>query len=219
MGKWFAGIHRAGRLFFRPLTGFLTAPYSETFTIYVPSDNGVRVWLNNQLVLDKWSPNDISGWHNFTMPLTAGQSIPIKVEYAELYGGANISIYWFSNTQPWAAIDPALLTPALVLPAGSASSAARVVSSQRISSSMAGGTVFTFNRPSASTADLTYLVEESEDLIGWHISNRPAQVTQLGDGTDQISLTIPHTSLFGTAPASLFFRVHMVVPGPAGVGP
>ena len=193
-------------------TGFLTAPYSETYTIYVPSDNGVRVWLNNQLVLDKWSPNDISGWHNFTVALTAGQPIPVKVEYAELYGGASLSIFWFSNTQPWAAIDPAFLTPALVLPAGSAPSAARVVSSQRISSSVVGGTVFTFDRPSASTADLTYIVEETEDLSTWRVSNRPAMVTQMPDGTDRISLTISSPGSFQTAPRSLFFRVHMVVP-------
>ena len=196
-------------------TGLLTAPYSETYTIYAPSDNGVRIWLNNELVLDKWTPADISGWHNFTFALTAGQAIPIKVEYAELYGGANISLFWFSNTQPWAAIDPAYLNPAQVLPAGSAPSATTVVRSQRIISSTGGGTVFTFNRPSASTADLSYIVQESEDLGLWRISNRPAKVTQMQDGTDQISLTVSTPIGFETAPRSLFFRVCMVVPNPS----
>jgi hypothetical protein len=104
-------------------TGTLTALYSETYTIYVPSDNGVRVWLNNNLILDKWTPTDISGWHNFTIPLTSGQAIPIKVEYAELYGGANISLYWFSNTQSWEAINTNRLTPAVVIPPNSAEAA------------------------------------------------------------------------------------------------
>ena len=85
-------------------TGFITAAFTETYTFFVPSDNGVRVWINNQLMLDKWVPQDISGWHNFTVPLTAGQATPIKVEYAELYGGASITLYWFSKTQLWESV-------------------------------------------------------------------------------------------------------------------
>ena len=85
-------------------TGFITAAYSEAYTFYVPSDNGVRVWINGQLVLDKWTPLDISGWHNFTVPLLANQTVPIKVEYAELYGGATIAVYWYSSTQPWESV-------------------------------------------------------------------------------------------------------------------
>lgn len=57
-------------------TGFLTARFSETYIIHVPSDNGVRVWLDNTLLLDKWSPADITGWPSFAVALTAGQSIP-----------------------------------------------------------------------------------------------------------------------------------------------
>ena len=93
-------------------TGFLTAPYSETYTFTVPSDNGVRIWINNQLVLDKWLPIDISGWHSFTIPLTGNQTVPIKVEYAEAGGGANITCYWYSNTQPWEAVSTSRFTNA-----------------------------------------------------------------------------------------------------------
>ena len=92
-------------------TGTLTALYSEVYTFWVPSDNGVRVWINNQLVLDKWTPTDIAGWHTFDLALTGNQAVPFKVEYAELTGGANISTYWYSATQPWEAINTARLKP------------------------------------------------------------------------------------------------------------
>jgi len=35
-------------------TGFIAPLYSETYTFYSKSDNGRRVWINNQLVIDKW---------------------------------------------------------------------------------------------------------------------------------------------------------------------
>jgi uncharacterized repeat protein (TIGR03806 family) len=193
-------------------TGSLTAPFTETYTIYVPSDNGVRVWLNNQLILDKWSPADISGWHNFTIPLVANQAIPIKVEYAELYGGANISIYWYSNSQPWEAINTNRLTPATILPPNSAEATTSLVSrTQRLETSPNLGSRFTFRRPSSSANLLALIVEESHDLATWSITDRPAQVVQLNDGTEEIMVPVP-TPGVGSAECACFYRVRFLVP-------
>src|ERR1041385_3700987 len=35
-------------------TGQIQPKYSETYTFYLNSDNGRRLWINNQLVIDKW---------------------------------------------------------------------------------------------------------------------------------------------------------------------
>ena len=196
-------------------TGTLTALYSETYTIYVPSDNGVRVWLNNNLILDKWTPTDISGWHNFTIPLTAGQAIPIKVEYAELYGGANISLYWFSNTQSWEAINTNRLTPAVVIPPNSAEAAPGMIArTQALTTGPRNGATFSFTRPSSSASQLSLIIEQSDDLKTWKITNLPAQIIQYSDGTDDVSLTVPTPASAPGSPAKLYFRVHMVVPDP-----
>src|SRR5262249_40852580 len=38
-------------------TGKLTAEFSEDYTFYVQSDAGVRLWVNGQLLIDKWTPH------------------------------------------------------------------------------------------------------------------------------------------------------------------
>src|SRR6476619_7496964 len=35
-------------------TGWVKPRYTETYTFYVNSDDGVRVWLNGVLILDNW---------------------------------------------------------------------------------------------------------------------------------------------------------------------
>ena len=191
-------------------TGFLTAPFTETFTFYVPSDNGVRVWLNNQLVLDKWTPTDISGWHHFTYALTASQSIPIKVEYAELYGGASISVFWFSNLQPWEAIAPSRLTPAAGAQASVAQTTARFISrTQSLHTTADRGTHFTFICPSCDTSPLTLFVEQSSDLLHWETTDVPAEIVPNEDGTDSISISVP-TPGTGQAPGKCYYRVRML---------
>ena len=196
-------------------TGTLTVPFTETYTIYCPSDNGVRIWINDQLVLDKWAPLDIAGWHNFTINLVGGQTIPIKVEYAELFGGAGITLYWFSNSVPWEVIASSRLTPSSVVAPTSANGALEMIrSTQRLTSTSAGQAVFTFERPSASAGEVTLLVQESRDLTNWTLTALPAAVLQRPDGIDEIRLPVPLPGAPGTAPASRYFRVRFLVPDP-----
>ncbi|MDB6069794.1 MAG: domain containing protein, partial [Verrucomicrobiales bacterium] len=197
-------------------TGSLTAPYSETFTFWVPSDNGVRVWINNQLVLDKWTPDTIAGWHTFNATLTAGATVPFKVEYAELYGGANIAVYWYSNTQAWEAIGTEKLTPAVVLPPNSALTATTMIAAtQRLSLSPGPDAAFSFSRPSSSASMLALVVETSTDLVNWEVSDLPAEVSPTAEGTDRIRIRIPEPGSLGGAECR-YFRVHMLVPPTPG---
>ena len=79
-------------------TGLIQPRYTETYTFYVRSDNGRRLWVNNQLVIDKW----IDDWdidYSGTIALTAGQRYDIKLEYFENNGGANCKFEWMSSSQ------------------------------------------------------------------------------------------------------------------------
>jgi hypothetical protein len=79
-------------------TGQVQPRYSGTYTFYMLSDNGRRVWVNNQLIIDKW----IDDWdieYSGTINLTAGQKYDIKVEYFENNGGANAKLSWSSAQQ------------------------------------------------------------------------------------------------------------------------
>jgi len=79
-------------------TGQIQPRYSGTYTFYLNSDNGRRLWINNQLVVDKW----IDDWgteYSGTILLTAGKKYDIKLEYFEDYGGAGCKLEWSSLLQ------------------------------------------------------------------------------------------------------------------------
>ena len=79
-------------------TGQIQAKYSDTYTFYVNSDNGRRLWINGQLIIDKWLP-DYGIEYQGTIALKAGQKYDIKLEYFEKDGGANCKLEWSSPTQ------------------------------------------------------------------------------------------------------------------------
>jgi hypothetical protein len=80
-------------------TGQFTPQFSETYTFYTLSDDGVRVWINDQLVIDDWIKPSDSG-HSGTLALTAGQKYNIKVAYYETFTRAYAKLWWWSASQP-----------------------------------------------------------------------------------------------------------------------
>jgi len=78
-------------------TGYVTVPTTGAYTFGAGSDDGVRVKLNNgfagssQTVLDAWQDQSADVWGSATN-LTAGQQVPITVEYYERGGGARMNL-------------------------------------------------------------------------------------------------------------------------------
>jgi hypothetical protein len=73
-------------------TGSLTAPASGTYTIYVTADDGVRVWIDGNLVIDAWKVQPPTEY-SWTGPLSNGKHT-IKIEYYENYYGAVMKLGW-----------------------------------------------------------------------------------------------------------------------------
>jgi alpha-tubulin suppressor-like RCC1 family protein len=91
--------------------GFVEAPATETFTFYTVTDDGVRLWVDGTLLIDKWinqSPTEYSG----TIALTKGRKIKIKMEYFENSGGASARLLWSSPSIAKQVIPRARLYPA-----------------------------------------------------------------------------------------------------------
>jgi beta-glucanase (GH16 family) len=79
-------------------TGQIQPKYSGEYTFFVNSDNGRRLWINGQLVIDAW----IDDWnidYNGKITLTANQKYDIKLEYFENYGGAGAKLEWSHASQ------------------------------------------------------------------------------------------------------------------------
>jgi len=79
-------------------TGQIQPRYSEKYTFYTLSDDGIRLWVNNQLLIDNWT--DHGGTENTgTIDLEAGRKYDIKIEYYQGGGGAVAKLLWSSQSQ------------------------------------------------------------------------------------------------------------------------
>jgi hypothetical protein len=76
-------------------TGEIEAPFAQTYTFYTVSDDGVRLRVNGQLVIDNWTdhgPTENSG----AIALSAGQRYAIQMDFYENGGGAVAQLSWAS---------------------------------------------------------------------------------------------------------------------------
>jgi hypothetical protein len=91
-------------------SGNVLAQYSETYTFYARSDDGVRLWVNGQPLVTDWTnhgPTEFSG----TIDLTAGQQYSIVMEYYENTAGAMAQLSWSSPSTPKQIIPQSQLFP------------------------------------------------------------------------------------------------------------
>lgn len=79
-------------------SGRLKADYSETYTIYSSSDDGIRVWIDGVLVIDSWI-NQSGQERKGSIRLTAGKLHALKVEYYENQGDAKAVLMWESPSR------------------------------------------------------------------------------------------------------------------------
>jgi hypothetical protein len=73
--------------------GQVEAPVTGAYTFTVRADDGIRLWVNNLLLIDKWIDQAPTEWSG-SISLTAGQKYAIKMEYYERGGGAVAQLSW-----------------------------------------------------------------------------------------------------------------------------
>lgn len=74
-------------------TGKLVAPTTGQYTLATLSDDGVRLWLNDSLLIDDWSDHS-QRRDQAVVNLQANQAYTIKVSYYENYGNAIMRLFW-----------------------------------------------------------------------------------------------------------------------------
>lgn len=79
-------------------TGWVNPLYTQSYTFYTVSDDGVRLWVNNQLVINEWH-DQWATERSGTIALTAGSVVPIKLEFYEGDGLAECRLLWSSASQ------------------------------------------------------------------------------------------------------------------------
>lgn len=91
-------------------TGFVQPLYSQTYTFYTQSDDGVRLWVNNQLVVDNWTDHSLTE-NSGAITLQAGQKYPLKMEFYDNGVDAIAQLFWSSSSQSKQVIPSSQLYP------------------------------------------------------------------------------------------------------------
>jgi len=76
--------------------GQVEAPFSEDYIFYTATDDGARLWVDGQLVIDQWIDQGTTEWPSLPITLVAGQKYDIRMEQYENGGGAAAYLRWSS---------------------------------------------------------------------------------------------------------------------------
>lgn len=76
-------------------TGKIIPLANTNYTFYTESDNGVRLWVNGQLIINSWAAHTLKEDRG-TMSLSASQAYAVKIEYYENTGPATVKLHWSS---------------------------------------------------------------------------------------------------------------------------
>ena len=91
-------------------TGQVQPQFSEQYVFQVTSDDGCQLWVNDQLLINKWQAQGAKAWTN-AITLQAGTRYDLKLEYLQAGGSAQAHLYWYSPSQPEEIIPNSCLYP------------------------------------------------------------------------------------------------------------
>jgi len=94
-------------------SGEIQALKSEAYTFTTGSDDGIRVWLNGELIIDAWADQDRVETTSDPVQLVAGQRYLIVVEGYENGGEAEWQLFWESPSTPTEVVPQNVLYPAV----------------------------------------------------------------------------------------------------------
>ncbi|MBA2676947.1 MAG: hypothetical protein H0U76_00900 [Ktedonobacteraceae bacterium] len=115
-------------------SGTICAPTTDFYSFILTGDDGIRLWINNQLIIDKWVDQGTTEWTG-AVSMSAGVPVPIRVEYYQHFGGSVCRLAWSSSTMSRQTVPASVLkvTPDGVPPSGIGSLAATQVTDRGVS--------------------------------------------------------------------------------------
>lgn len=90
-------------------TGEVEAAFTETYTFYTNSDDGVRLWIGGKQLVNNWTDHAATE-NRGTIDLVAGKTYSLLMEMYENGGSAVAQLYWSSLSTPKQAVPQAALS-------------------------------------------------------------------------------------------------------------
>lgn len=75
-------------------TGQIMPPTTDAYTFHMMGDNGFRLWIDDQLVIDHWVNDWDKEQTSSPVTLEGGKKYSFKIEYFEDTGGSNLYLRW-----------------------------------------------------------------------------------------------------------------------------
>ncbi|NJO02039.1 MAG: T9SS type A sorting domain-containing protein [Bacteroidia bacterium] len=155
-------------------TGQVEAPVNGNYTFYTLSDDGVRLWVNGNLVIDNWTDHPPTQNSSAAISLTGGQKYSIQMEFYENGGGAVAQLLWGYPGQSQQVIPQARLYPS------SGGSQATVAASNPLERAIV------FPNPTAEQLQVTLPAQEKPVLLEVWVTDASGKVWKSGRGTSSI---------------------------------
>jgi hypothetical protein len=92
-------------------TGVIQPQYGETYTLTTIADDGVRLWVNGQLLISAWKTNTTTQTNSAIIALKAQQLYNIQLDYFQSTGNSIAQLLWSSPSTPQALIPQTQLYP------------------------------------------------------------------------------------------------------------
>ena len=92
-------------------TGTVTPRFTETYTFYTFADDGTRLWIDGQPLIDDWTQHAARQDQGMTIALQAGVPVSLKLEYFDQAMAASVQLRWSSTSEPKAIIPTSALAP------------------------------------------------------------------------------------------------------------
>lgn len=86
-------------------TGTVSSPKSETVTFYTLSDDGVKLNVNHQDIINNWTEHGMME-DTGKVSMEAGVRVPFRLEFFDKVGPALIQLFWSSPSHPEKSIVP-----------------------------------------------------------------------------------------------------------------
>jgi len=91
--------------------GEVEIAFSEAYRFYAVTEDGVRLWINDQLVIDRWDVFRLNEYRTNPIELQAGQRCAIEMWSYNDDAGATAQLLWESEHQPKGIIPAAAFSP------------------------------------------------------------------------------------------------------------
>ncbi len=85
--------------FFIYWEGNILPQFSEEYRIRIKADGGVRLWINNELIIDDPVATTFAIYRSGTVHLEAGIPATIRIQYFDTIGNASMHLRWSSPSR------------------------------------------------------------------------------------------------------------------------